>query len=534
MLKILVKKQLFEIFKGWFYDSKKKEARTKASSIVFITVYALILVALLGGIFAFVSYSLCTALVGLGYTWLYFAITGLIGMALGIFGSVFNTYSGLYLAKDNDLLLSLPIPTGYILISRLIGVYFLGLVFSLTVTAPAVIVYFCCVSVGVLEVIGALLMPFAVSLIVFVITCILGFFVAQISKKLKNKSIITVIAAIVAIALYYYVYGKVSSVLSQIVQYADSIGSAVTGYGYPLYMFGKAAAGDPLQILLQLLIIGAATAITFAVLNNSFIKIATSSANTATKSGATGFAKKESSVSKALFARDLARFSSSPTYMLNASLGTVFLLAAAVFIAINGFRINEALRGLLGSTGIASVMVAGGICLIGGMNFVSAVSVSIEGEQLWILRSSPVGARQVLRSKLKLHYALTAIPAVIALICTVIAFQSDIFDIVILTLLVLSYILLSDCFGLIMDLRHPQLSWTSDIIPVKQKLSNLAVMMTNFVYAALTIAGAYLVTQAFGIGYLAYAAIVAGVNCFLCLLAVDWIQTKGEKIFNSL
>ena len=34
----------------------------------------------------------------------------MIALALGIFGSVFNTFASLYQAKDNDLLLSLPIP----------------------------------------------------------------------------------------------------------------------------------------------------------------------------------------------------------------------------------------------------------------------------------------------------------------------------------------------------------------------------------------------------------------------------------------
>ena len=36
------------------------------------------------------------------------ALMGLLAVFLGAFGSVFNTYSGLYLAKDNDLLLSMP------------------------------------------------------------------------------------------------------------------------------------------------------------------------------------------------------------------------------------------------------------------------------------------------------------------------------------------------------------------------------------------------------------------------------------------
>ena len=73
--------------------------------------------------------------------WLYFAIMGLLAILLGAFGSVFNTYSGLYLAKDNDLLLSMPIPVRTIMAARLLGVYLMGLMYSGVVMLPAIIVY---------------------------------------------------------------------------------------------------------------------------------------------------------------------------------------------------------------------------------------------------------------------------------------------------------------------------------------------------------------------------------------------------------
>ena len=61
---------------------------------------------------------------------------GLLAVLLGAFGSVFNTYSGLYLSKDNDLLLSMPIPVRSIMVSRLLGVYLMGLMYSGVVMLP--------------------------------------------------------------------------------------------------------------------------------------------------------------------------------------------------------------------------------------------------------------------------------------------------------------------------------------------------------------------------------------------------------------
>lgn len=116
MLKLLLKKQLLEIFQVYFYDAKKNKARSKASTAMYFALFILLVFGLLGGIFTFLAAKLCTPLIEAGMDWMYFALMGLIAVLLGAFGSVFNTYAGLYLPKDNDLLLSMPIP-----VSALVG-----------------------------------------------------------------------------------------------------------------------------------------------------------------------------------------------------------------------------------------------------------------------------------------------------------------------------------------------------------------------------------------------------------------------------
>ena len=110
MTKLLLKKQMAEIFRSYLYDAKKNKARSKAATIGFIVFFVLLMVGLLGGMFTWLSFTLCPAFAAMQVGWLYFALMGGLGIFLGAFGSVFNTFSGLYLAKDNDLLLSLPIP----------------------------------------------------------------------------------------------------------------------------------------------------------------------------------------------------------------------------------------------------------------------------------------------------------------------------------------------------------------------------------------------------------------------------------------
>ena len=147
MVKLLLKKQLSEIFRSYFYDAKKNKPRSKASTVSLIVLYVLLMVGVIGGMFTLFSIGLCAPLHEAGLDWLYFTLFALVGVLMGVFGSVFNTFSGLYQAKDNDLLLSLPIPVRAILASRLLGVYLMGLMFSGVILLPCVIVYW---AVGVL------------------------------------------------------------------------------------------------------------------------------------------------------------------------------------------------------------------------------------------------------------------------------------------------------------------------------------------------------------------------------------------------
>ena len=62
MLKILLKRQLYELNRSFFYDPKKGKSRSKFASAAFIVLYALLMVCVLGGMFAFCAYQLANPL----------------------------------------------------------------------------------------------------------------------------------------------------------------------------------------------------------------------------------------------------------------------------------------------------------------------------------------------------------------------------------------------------------------------------------------------------------------------------------------
>ena len=58
MTKILLRKQLAEIFRTYLYDAKKNKARSKGTVIAYFVLFALLMVGLLGGMFTFLAFTL--------------------------------------------------------------------------------------------------------------------------------------------------------------------------------------------------------------------------------------------------------------------------------------------------------------------------------------------------------------------------------------------------------------------------------------------------------------------------------------------
>ena len=78
MLKILIKKQLGEIFRSYTYDAKKNRARSKAATVGFFVFFAVIMVGVMGGMFTLLSLQLCAPLADAGLAWFYFTIMTLL------------------------------------------------------------------------------------------------------------------------------------------------------------------------------------------------------------------------------------------------------------------------------------------------------------------------------------------------------------------------------------------------------------------------------------------------------------------------
>lgn len=531
MTKALLKKQILEVFSWVYFDRKNGKSRSKGGVIGFSVLY-LFIFCFLGVFFFGIASALCKPLIDADVTWLYFALMGLIAVFMGVFGSVFNTYSSLYTAKDNDLLLSMPIPPGQILTVRLLGVYLMGLMYELIIAIPTMLVYFISAKQTFLSVLFNLLIPIVLSFFVLTLSCIFGFLVALISSKLKSKNIVTVVLSLVFIGGYYYIYAQSYQLIGAVITNPEKIGNSVKGILYPLYQMGLSAQGNALSFAIFTLIVAVLFYVTYLVLSRSFLSIATANKGSAKKVYKEKAAK-VTSLENALLVKELRRFLNCPIYMLNCGLGIVLMPIAAVAIIIKGADISAVMTEIFGENpAFLSLIAAAAVCMLTTMNDITSPSVSLEGKNIWLLQSFPIEAKKVLHAKIKLHLILTAVPAVLLALCIFIVFKIPVVYAICSLAFIMIFILMTALIGLALNLKMPNLSWTDPTVPVKQ---SLCVVLALF--------GGWAIIMALGIIYILvmqfvapiiYLIIVSVVALAVSALLMRFINTKGAKIFETL
>ncbi len=533
MIKALFKKQMLETFSGFMRSRKTGKKFSKAAGIGFGLLYIYVFGVLIA-MFYMMADMLCAPLSAAGFGWLYFAIMGMVALLLGIVGSVFITYSTLYQAKDNDLLLSMPIPVSKILIARLSGVYVMGLLFEVLVMIPTLVVWFNQGSGGGVGIVLSIFIPLVLSLLVLTLSCILGWVVALVAGRMKGrgKSFAMVALSLGFIVIYYYGYSKAYSMLSGILLNPAGAAETVKGILFPFYHMGLAAEGSFGSMLIFTAIIAGLFAVVYAVLSRSFLKLAI------TKKGTVKIRYQETpvktaSADRALLRKEFKRFTSSANYMMNCGLGLIFMVVAAIFLLIKGDMVTEFLPLLSEVNGdIVPMGITAILCMMASMNDMTAPSISLEGKNLWILQVLPVEPWRVLQAKIKLQLLLSALPMAFLTVSALIVIRPAMGFVVLIPVTVMLFALFMALLGLVLNLKAPNLTWTNEVVPIKQSMS---VMLTIF--------GGMGLVLGLGIGYYLLMDTVdaliylIGVDVLLavaCAAAVRWLKYKGSKIFASL
>lgn len=532
MLKSLLKKNMQEIFRGWFRKSKTGEKRSLGMVIFRISIFVALL-AFIGTVSGFANYKLCGFLYDIGLCDLYFNIVCIAALTLGVFGSVYNTYSVLYCSKDNDALMCLPIKSVDIVLSRIISVYIMGFMYSGIVMIPSIIVYYINVACSFSMVMMPILLFIDITIIVFVLSCLLGFIVSLATAKLKNKSIVIVLISLAVLFVYYILCFKSGEILSSIITKGEEINIKMHMYAYPLYAMGKMGAGGGWYAFGVTATTIVLCAITIFTLIASFNKLVIAKAGDDKYS--TTLKAKQSGIQLTLLQKEFKRLFSSAMYMLNSVLGCAFLVVVGVMLLIKQKDIANVIpyMEMLESRGNVLILVAMFVILLfGSLNAMTAPLVSLEGKNIWLLHSLPIKSKDILMSKLVMSIIFNLPFMLFADIALCIVFKLKAWAVILLLLTSIIYVIFAGALGLYLDLRHPKMNWINEVSVIKTSIPALLFML---ICVGLTMG---LVVVYYLLRKVVFVALFGWLSCVLyavlTALLLWYIFTKGVKTFDNL
>ena len=234
MLKALVKTRLAALWASFYARGRnakggKKPSKIGGIGIAILLIYAAIVFA---GMFSAMFFGIAELYHAQGIGWLYFALAGILAAGFCLRNSsedtsviiflcrmraVFTAQTQLYNARDNEMLLAMPIPSAAILGSRMIMLLLLNYFYEAIVAIPAIAVWIAAglpvtVSGAVCTAVGFIILP----LLPLTLSCLLGGIIAAITARMRHKNIITLVSSLLFLAVYMYFYMNIQGYMQQL------------------------------------------------------------------------------------------------------------------------------------------------------------------------------------------------------------------------------------------------------------------------------------------------------------------------------
>lgn len=424
--------------------------------------------------------------------------------------TIYKANGFLFGAKDDDLLMSMPIPLGRIIISRFFILYIFEVAIAAVTVLPAMFVYLTDWKFSVSFLVQCIISIFIIPLIPLAIASLIGIVITYISAHTKHKNVISIILTGGAfVALMAFSMSSQSD--EQIINMAAGISSVIHRIYPPVILFERGLNGEIIcSVLFALIsIVVAGIVIVLIALNYKRIKGLVSSVS------AKGTYKinkqfKSSSQSKALLKKEAKLFFSFPSWVLNACAGYIMMIIFAVMIFAKGdisflFDIPEFNHYIM----IFIPAVLGFVISLSSMTY---ASISLEGKNLSLLASLPVEDKTIYRSKIIFNLCFSAPISIISGVLMIVKFNLlNVYGVMAVLIPVL-YAVFVAVFGMFLNLKHVNLNWTNYTAVVKNSFPATVCTLGSMVSSIILCVLVYVLRDYAWLVYVGWAVVLLGLS----------------------
>ncbi len=481
----------------------------------------------------FYSVSYCVimakAFIKIDALWLLPAFMFSLCSMLMLFTTVYKVKGTVFGFDDYDFLMALPVKTSVLVLSRLAVLYSFNFTALLFILIPAAAVYAYYAVPGFYFYISFLVaLPF-VPMIPIGIAGALGTLIHLAASRFKHKRAVNMVLTLLLFSGLIVLSFNTNVFIENVTEISQAVTGVVNRFYPPAALFTNGVCKNNFSALFLFIAVSAgffwlfsfAAAKKFKALNTLLLAEKTDSE----------FKVKEiktTPVRLALYKRELQRYFSSVPYVLNTGMGLVLFTLSSAALLIMG---KDRVVGYLGEANAVEMFYNFGpiaVSFFVVLSCTTASSISLEGKNLWIIKSLPLDPRDVFLSKIALNLSLSVPAVIINSALTALLFRFPPKQAFLLFALPLSYAFLTALGGLALNLMYPNFDWSSEVTVIKQSASvTLAVFIgMGAVAVPLVLLFIPLPISPFSIncGVLAVVSIAD-------LLLYRYIITKGPKIF---
>lgn len=236
----------------------------------------------------------------------------------------------------------------------------------------------------------------------------------------------------------------------------------------------------------------------------------------------------------ALYKKEAGRYFGSPIYVFNTLFGGILAVGASAAALIFRSRVREFLALAGGPDEVLSWGVFGGAAVLATI-CTTAVSISLEGRTIWILKSSPLPPRVLFGAKAAFNLTLSVPCALISAVLLSIAAGVHAADSVCATVFWLGVCALVSVAGLWSNLLFPKLDSPNDVYVVKQSMSAVIGIFGGMA----AVGAAYLVYKFSGalgaqLPLRGFCLVLAALFFAVALALWKLLQHRGAQRFTAL
>ncbi|MBB2184155.1 hypothetical protein H0486_14845 [Lachnospiraceae bacterium MD1] len=517
----LVSVQLWALLGDMLSISNKQKKRPRLLCIVL-----LLFLALLGFVSFAYSFAIGSGLQLFHSLELLPAIMMTATSLVALFTTMLKIKGTVFGFRDYDMVMSLPVSTAGIVASRLLLLYSVNLIFTIVIMLPMMVAFGILAKPGAMFYLLGFVMLLFIPMLPIVIASVFGTVIAYITTKFRHSnffsilfSLLLFIAIIVSPILLGNEGEKLVDISREMTNKVDRL--------YPLVRLYRSAMieYDITAFALFLLISLFAFLIYSIIVKYIFKRVNTLIMTGKYRSNYRLGELKTYSPFKALFIKELKRYFSSTLYVLNTGFGMVILTLGAIamgFVDIEKI-IDVSQMGMPVGEFVPVFIL---FCIM--MSSTSMASISLEGSNLWIVKSIPVSPITIYHSKIAVNLTILA-PAVVDTIIIGLLLKLKWTLILIMLLVTIVSSIFIALYGLLMNLLLPNFKWNNEANVVKQSAASLVVVFSGMAVVGI-LAVLLMIFQSFTLTYIIYSVIMASADAFLYWL----IHTYGTRRFYYL